>query len=113
MKLSKGTMVFLIFVVLIVFAYLSYTYVFQPRMQKIEQLDRDIEITANKIIEGKRIAAKLGALKVEYKALLEKLEFLEVMLPKEKEIPDLLIMIQDTLTEFNVDFSTFTPQNIS
>jgi len=70
MKLSKGTMVFLIFVVLIVFAYLSYTYVFQPRMQKIEQLDRDIEITANKIIEGKRIAAKLGALKVEYKALL-------------------------------------------
>jgi Tfp pilus assembly protein PilO len=35
------------------------------------------------------------------------------MLPKEKEIPDLLIMIQDTLTEFNVDFSVFTPQNIS
>ena len=53
------------------------------------------------------------ALKIEYKALLEKLEFLEVMLPKEKEIPDLLVMIQDTLTEFNVDFTTFTPANIS
>ena len=35
------------------------------------------------------------------------------MLPKEKEIPDLLVMLQDTLTEFNVDFTTFTPQNIS
>jgi len=113
MKLSKGTMAFIIFVILVVFAYVNYTYVYQPRMQKIEQLDRDIEITANKIIEGKRIAAKLGALKIEYKALLEKLEFLEVMLPKEKEIPDLLVMIQDTLTEFNVDFTTFTPQNIS
>jgi Tfp pilus assembly protein PilO len=113
MKISKGMMSFIIFVILVVFAYVNYTYVYQPRMQKIEQLDRDIEITANKIIEGKRIAAKLGALKVEYKALLKKLEFLEVMLPKEKEIPDLLVMIQDTLTEFNVDFSTFTPQNIS
>jgi Tfp pilus assembly protein PilO len=82
-------------------------------MQRIEQLDRDIEITANKIIEGKRIAARLGPLKEEYAALLEKLAFLEVLLPKEKEIPDLLVMIQDTLTEFDVDFSTFTPQNIS
>jgi Tfp pilus assembly protein PilO len=35
------------------------------------------------------------------------------MLPKEKEIPDLLVMIQDTLTEFKVDFTNFTPQNIS
>ena len=113
MKISKGMMAFIIFVILVVFIYVNYTYVYQPRMQKIEQLDRDIEITAKKIAEGKRIAAKLGALKVEYKALLEKLEFLEVMLPKEKEIPDLLVMIQDTLTEFNVDFTTFTPQNIS
>ena len=110
MKLSKGMTAFIIFVILVVFAYVNYTYLYQPRMQKIEQLDKDIAITAEKIAEGKRIAAKLPALKVEYKALSEKLEFLEVMLPKEKEIPDLLVMIQDTLTEFNVDFSTFTPQ---
>ncbi|MBA7495636.1 hypothetical protein ES702_06225 [subsurface metagenome] len=113
MKLSKGMTAFIIFIVLVVFAYVNYTYVHQPRMQKIEQLDRDIEITVNKIIEGKRIAAQLGSLKAEYAALLEKLTFLEVLLPKEKEIPDLLVMIQDTLTEFNVDFTTFTPQNIS
>ena len=113
MKLSKGMMTFIIFVILVVFVYVNYTYVYQPRMQKIEQLDRDIAITAEKIAEGKRIAARLPALKVEYKALLEKLEFLEVMLPKEKEIPDLLVMIQDTLTEFNVNFTTFNPQNIS
>ena len=113
MKLSKGMTTFIVFVILVVFAYVNYAYIYQPRMQKIEQLDKDIAITAEKIAEGKRIAAKLPALKVEYKALLEKLEFLEVMLPKEKEIPDLLIMIQDTLTEFNVNFSSFTPQNIS
>jgi len=113
MKLSKGITGFIIFIALVVFAYVNYTYVYQPRMQKIEQLDNDIAITAEKIAEGKRIAARLPALKVEYKVLLEKLEFLEVMLPKEKEIPDLLVMIQDTLTEFNVDFTNFTPQNIS
>jgi len=113
MKLSKGMTAFIIFIIFVGFVYVNYTYVYQPRMQKIEQLDRDIELTTKKIIEGKRIAARLGTLKEEYKALLKKLEFLEVMLPKEKEIPDLLIMIQDTLTEFNVDFSTFTPQSIS
>ncbi len=113
MKLSKGMTAFIIFIALVVFAYANFTYVYQPRMLKIEQLDRDIEITANKIIEGKKIAARLGPLKEEYAALLKKLEFLEVMLPKEKEIPDLLVMLQDTLTEFNVDFTTFTPQNIS
>jgi len=113
MKLSKGITGFIIFIVLVVFAYVNYMYVYQLRIQKIEQLNRDIELTANKIAEGKRIAARLAASKEEYQALLDKLEFLEVMLPKEKEIPGLLVMIQDTLDEFNVDFSTFTPQNIS
>ena len=113
MKLSKGMTAFIVFIALVAFVYVNYTYVYQPRMLKIEQLDRDIEIIANKIIEGKRIAARLGPLKEEYAALLKKLAFLEVLLPKEKEIPDLLVMVQDTLTEFNVDFTTFTPQNIS
>lgn len=113
MKLSKGMTAFIIFIILVAFVYVNYTYIYQPKMQKIEQLDRDIELTAKKIIEGKKIAAQLGSLKEEYAALKEKLEFLEVMLPKEKEIPDLLIMIQDTLTEFDVDFTNFTPQNIS
>jgi Tfp pilus assembly protein PilO len=113
MKLSKGIIAFIIFIVFAAFVYFNYFYIYQPRIQKIEQLDRDIEITAQKIAEGRRIAARLGPLKEEYQALLKKLEFLEVMLPKEKEIPDLLVMIQDTLTEFNVDFTNFTPQNIS
>ncbi len=113
MKLSKRMTVFIIFIILVAFVYVNYAYIYQPKMQKIEQLDREIELTAKKIIEGKRIAARLGPLREEYTALKRKLEFLEVMLPKEKEIPDLLVMLQDTLTEFNVDFSNFTPQNIS
>lgn len=113
MKLSKGMTIFIVFMIFAIFTYVNYTYVYQPRIQKFGQLDRDIEITTKKIAEGKRIAARLDTLKEEYETSLEKLEFLEIMLPKEKEIPDLLVMIQDTLNEFNVDFSTFTPQNIS
>ena len=113
MKLSKGTIVFIIIVLVAIFAYANYAYIYTPRRQIIEQLDKDIEITAKKIEEGRIIAARLEPLKIEYAALKEKLAFLEVMLPKEKEIPDLLIMIQDTLTEFNVDFTNFSPQNIS
>jgi len=113
MKLSKGMTAFIMIVILIIVVYVNYTYVYQPKMQKIEQLDREILVTAEKIAEGKKIAARLEPLKKEYAALKKKLEFLEVMLPKEKEIPDLLVMLQDTLTEFNVDFTTFTPQNVS
>jgi len=113
MKLSKGMAIFITIVIVAIFAYVNYTYIYTPRMQKIEQLDRDIEITAKKIVEGKRIAARLESLRKEYAALKKKLAFLEVMLPGEKEIPDLLVMIQDTLTEFNVDFTNFTPQKIS
>ena len=113
MKLSKGTVIFIVLIILAVFIYGNYAYIYTPRMDRIKQLDRDIEITAEKIAEGKRIAARLETLRKEYAELKEKLAFLEVMLPKEKEIPDLLVMIQDTLTEFEVDFSNFTPQNIS
>ena len=45
MKLSKGMTAFIIFVALVAFAYVNYTYVYQPRMLKIEQLDRDIELS--------------------------------------------------------------------
>jgi len=113
MKISKKMVTFIMILLVAIFIYANYTYIYTPRRQRIEQLDRDIKITAEKIVEGKKIAAKLEPLKKEYAALLEKLEFLEVMLPKEKEIPDLLVMIQDALTEFNVDFTNFTPQNIS
>ena len=113
MKLFKGMSAFIIFIVLVVFVGFNYFYIYQPRAQKIEKLNREVELTNKKIVEGKKIAAKLGHSREEYKALLEKLEFLKVMLPKEKEIPDLLTMIQDTLDKFNVDFSTFTPQKIS
>jgi len=113
MKLSKRMVTFIIIVLVVIFVYGNYTYIYTPRMERIKQLDSDIKITTEKITEGKRIVARLEPLKKEYAALKEKLAFLEVMLPKEKEIPDLLVMIQDTLTEFNVDFTNFSPQNIS
>jgi len=113
MKLRKGVVVFLILLIIILIIGFDYLYIYQPRMQRIEQLDRDIQTTAQKIEQGKQIAARLGPLKEEYAALKEKLSFLEVMLPKEKEIPDLLVMVQDTMDEFKVDFTNFTPQNIA
>ena len=113
MKLRKGVVVFLVLLIIILIVGFDYLYIYQPRKQRIEQLDKDIQTTAQKIEQGKQIAARLGPLKEEYAALKEKLSFLEVMLPKEKEIPDLLVMIQDTMDEFKVDFTNFTPQNIS
>jgi len=40
------------------------------------------------------------------------MEFMEVLLPKEKDIPDFLVLLQETMDEFNIDFTNFSPQNI-
>jgi len=37
---------------------------------------------------------------------------MEVLLPKEKEIPEFLVMLQETMDEFNINFSNFSPQSI-
>jgi Tfp pilus assembly protein PilO len=104
----------IIFVVfLIVFAYVNYSYIYQPKKEKIDSLDQQILTLNNKIAEGRRIAARLDDLKKEYAELTERLEFVEVLLPQEKDIPDFLVLLQETMDEFNIDFSNFSPQNLA
>jgi Tfp pilus assembly protein PilO len=104
----------IIFVVfLIVFAYVNYSYIYQPRKEKIDSLDQQILTLNNKIAEGRRIAARLDDLKKEYAELTERLKFVEVLLPQEKDIPDFLVLLQETMDEFNIDFSNFSPQNLA
>ena len=52
-------------------------------------------------------------MKKEYAELTERLEFVEVLLPKEKDIPDFLVLLQETMDEFNIDFTNFSPQNLA
>jgi Tfp pilus assembly protein PilO len=104
----------IIFVVfLIVFAYVNYSYIYQPKKEKIDSLDQQILTLNNKIAEGRRIAARLDDLKKEYAELTERLEFVEVLLPQEKDIPDFLVLLQETMDEFNINFSNFSPQNLA
>jgi Tfp pilus assembly protein PilO len=104
----------IIFVVfLIVFAYVNYSYIYQPKKEKIDSLDQQILTLNNKIAEGRRIAARLDDLKKEYAELTERLKFVEVLLPQEKDIPDFLVLLQETMDEFNIDFSNFSPQNLA
>jgi len=104
----------IIFVVfLIVFAYVNYSYIYQPKKEKIDSLDQQILTLNNKIAEGRRIAARLDDLKKEYAELTERLKFVEVLLPQEKDIPDFLVLLQETMDEFNINFSNFSPQNLA
>jgi Tfp pilus assembly protein PilO len=104
----------IIFVVfLIVFAYVNYSYIYQPKKEKIDSLDQQILTLNNKIAEGRRIAARLDDLKLEYQELTERLKFVEVLLPEEKDIPDFLVLLQETMDEFNINFSNFSPQNLA
>ena len=112
MKLSKKVKVIIFILFIATFFYFNYSFIYQPRKNRIDQLDQQISTLNNKIEEGRKIAARLDDLKKEYAELTERLEFVEVLLPKEKDIPDFLVLLQETMDEFNIDFSNFSPQNL-
>jgi len=111
-KLSKNTKTIIFIVFLIVFVYINYAFIYQPRNNRIKQLEQQISTLQNKIDEGRKIVAQLDNLKKEYQELTERLAFIEVLLPQEKEIPEFLVLLQETMDEFNIDFTNFSPQNI-
>ncbi len=111
-NLSKRAKIIVFIIFLLIFSYLNYTYIYLPRNTRIKSLNHEISTLHNKIDEGRKVAARLGELKKEYQELIEKMKFMEVLLPKEKEIPEFLVMLQETMDEFNIDFTNFSPQNI-
>jgi Tfp pilus assembly protein PilO len=113
LKLDKRMKIIIFVVFIIIFAYLNYSFIYQPRKNRIDNLDQQILTLNNKITEGRRIAARLDDLKLEYQELTERLQFVEVLLPKEKDIPDFLVLLQETMDEFNIDFNNFSPQNLA
>ena len=112
-NLSKRAKIVIFIIFLIAFTYLNYAYIYSPKNSKIEGLDREISNINNRIAEGKRIAARLSELRSEYQGLIDKMEFMEVLLPKEKDIPDFLVLLQRTMDEFKIDFTNFSPQNLT
>ena len=113
MKLSKKVKVIIFIVFIAIFFDLNYSFIYEPRNNRIQQLDQQINALQTKIAEGRRIAARLDDLKKEYQELTERLEFIEVLLPQEKEIPQFLVLLQETMDEFNIDFTNFAPQNLT
>lgn len=113
MKLNNRMKIIIFLVFIIVFVYLNYSFIYQPKKERIDALDQQILTLNNKIAEGRRIAARLDDLKLEYQQLTERLEFVEVLLPQEKDIPDFLVLLQETMDEFNINFSNFSPQNLA
>lgn len=111
-KLSKRAKIVLFFILLIIFLYFVYSFIYVPRNARIEELDNKISSLQSKIDDGRRVAARLDALRKEYQELNEKMEFMEVLLPKEKDIPEFLVMLQETMDEFNIDFTNFSPQSL-
>jgi len=112
LNINKRTKIIIFVIFLILFAYLNYSFIYQPRKAKIEQLDQQISSLNTKITEGKRIVARLDELKLEYQDLTERLKFVEVLLPEEKDIPDFIVLLQETMDEFNINFTNFSPQNL-
>lgn len=111
-KLNKRVKILLAAVLLLIFTGANYAFIYTPRNNKITELDQKISTLYDKIEEGNRIAARLSGLRKEFQELTDKMAFIEVLLPKEKDIPAFLVMLQETMDVFHIDFTNFSPQNL-
>jgi type IV pilus assembly protein PilO len=101
----------LIFLVLI-FAGLIYVYskyMIGPLNTKYKTTQQTLAQTEQKLSDMKRRALELPRLQAEMKYLEEEVQGLEKLLPRDKEIPQLIRMITKTAQRFNISVKNIAP----
>lgn len=105
---SKARLIITLLIIVIPAVIFFFAY-YQPKSKQIVKLDSKKVSIQNEIAEVKAKAANLNKFKKELK--LAETQFLEsaVLLPKEKEIPQLLKDISSLGRTAGLDFNTFKP----
>lgn len=94
-------------------AYVYYNYLYVPLNQKYEDSVQRLEKTEKRLNEMKRRALELPKLLAEMKMLEQEVADLESLLPKEKEIPDLLRTVTRVAQKHQLRLSAISPDKIS
>ncbi|WP_456386979.1 type 4a pilus biogenesis protein PilO [Desulfolithobacter sp.] len=109
LPLSKKVKLGIIAALFILPLLLFYFLMFMPGQDKIEKLNRQKTALQTEIRKAKKAAASLPRYKREMEELKRKFEEIAVVLPKKKEIPELLRNISDLGKSAGLDFLSFKP----
>jgi type IV pilus assembly protein PilO len=102
-KIIIAVMVVILPVVIFYFAY------FQSKITTLNRLNTEIVTLNQQIVDAKKRASQLEKVEEEYKATEARFAESAVLLPKEKEIPQLLKDISALGRNAGLDFNTFKP----
>lgn len=96
---------------LLMFVYFSYIY--KPLSQKCSKIYDEVKKMEAKLNDTKKRALELPKLQFEMKVLEQEVADLEKLLPKDKEIPELLRTITKTAQTFQLKISNFQPEAVA
>lgn len=110
-KLTKQQQQMIVAVVLGLgaFGYIYVAFFWIPISASIEENSKKIDEIEGKINNAKQVAARLPRLEMELKALNDKEAEAERRLPKDKDVPDILVKVGELAQDYNVKLQSFAP----
>ncbi len=100
----------IIAVILIVAPIALFWFMFLDKnLKEIDRLEQDKSKLTAEVTKAKKAAANLKQHQAELAAITKKFEEISIVLPKKKEIPDLLRNISDLGKGAGLDFNSFAP----
>lgn len=108
-NMSTMRKVILVCIVLLLFAYLYYSYFYQAALEKKSKLDVRLSSLQQEIAEKQIIAKQIEKYRKERDAMKEDLQVALTRLPEQKEIPGLLDSVSEAGRRLNLEFLLFEP----
>ena len=109
-KLSPRVKVLLVCLFYFVLSYLYFMLYLQGALEKHEALSAKLTGLQQQVTEKEKAVAQLDTYKREVDALKEAFKLALMMLPNQKEIPDLLLAVANAGRSSGVDFLVFEPK---
>jgi type IV pilus assembly protein PilO len=109
-KLPPRVKVLLVCLIYCVLSYLYFLLYLQDALEKHENLSTKLTGLQQQVTEKEKAVAQLGTYTREVGALKESFKLALMMLPNQKEIPDLLLAVANAGRSSGVDFLVFEPK---
>jgi type IV pilus assembly protein PilO len=109
-KLPPRVKVLLVCLIYFVLSYLYFMLYLQGALEKHENLSTKLTGLQQQVAEKEKMVAQLGTYTREVVALKESFKLALMMLPNQKEIPDLLLAVANAGRSSGVDFLVFEPK---
>ncbi len=107
--LDNRTKLLIIIATLLLPLALFYFLLFKPQIEKIETLEKQVEVVKEEVKKARKTAADLPRHKKEFEEVQKEFEATAILLPKTQEIPNLLRNISDLGKSAGLDFLKFVP----